>query len=416
MTSNTTDTDIPPLIGISESERDKYLLIATFLSVLIVFGVIVAIMHRKCRDTLSSGKSWIISKTVRHVHRRPDINRTISSGSRSVEVNIRDPSSPIFSKEVNAPVMFLLGSSEETSSSGRTRKEKRVRNYGTDHEDDSGISVISGQNIPMCSMSKKCFSVNRDVNDNVTLTYNPSSISLDPDVNLVRVLAPEMSGISTPTNYNSRRPQLRRSSTVIDQMNFLQGYMPSSRDEDFTVVTLTDDSETECNALDISQTKHFQKTSKKQYPRYSEGLDNPAFYLKEILRSRSCSDYEMYEENLTSKSGLLNDNVGDKDRNSKHIAQHISHMAEIHEPNKIKTVHNVYKKSPHNRNYKRPHTQKNKKKTKPIYIDKESRELYNRVICERMHDIIQSDSSSVKSDQTFVRSNRKRKRKLPNIP
>lgn len=401
MTSNTTDTEIPPLTGISESERDKYLLIATFLSVLIVFGVIVAIMHRKCRDTLSRSKSWIISKTVRHVHRRPDTNRTISSGSRSIEVNIRDPSSPIFSKEVNAPVMFFLGSSEETSSSGRTRKEKRVRSYGTDHEDDSGISVISGQNIPMCSMSKKCFSVNRDVNDNVTLTYNPSSISLDPDVNLVRVLAPEISGISTPTK-NSRRPQLRRSSTVIDKMNFLQGYMPSSRDEDFTVVTLTDDSEPECSALDISQTKHFQNTSKKQYPRYSEGLDNPAFYLKEILRSRSCPDYEMYEENRTSKSGLLNDYIGDKDRNSKHIAQDISHIAEVHDPKKIRTGHNVYKKSPHNRNYKRSNTHKNKNKTKSIYIDKESRELYNRVMCERIHDIIQSDSSSVKSDQTFV--------------
>lgn len=414
MTSTTTETDIPPLTGISESERDKYLLIATFLSVLIVFGVIIAIMHRKCRDTLSRSKSWIISKTVRNVYRRPNINQTTSSGSRSVEVNIRDPSSPIFSKEVNAPVMFHLGSSEETSSSGRTRKEKRVRSYGTDHEDDSGISVISGQNIPMCSMSNKCFSVNRDVNDNVTLTYNPSSISLDPDVNLVRVLAPEMSGISTATNDNSRRPQLRRSSTVIDKMNFLQGYMPSSRDEDFTVVTLTDDSEPEYSALDISQTKHFQKTSKKQYPRYSEGLDNPAFYLKEILRSKS--DYELYEENRTSKSGLYNDNVGDKDRNSKHMTQHHYHVAEVHEPNKIKTEHNVCKKSPHNRNYKRPHTQKIKNKPKSIYIDKESQELYNRVMCERIHDIIQSDSSSVNSDQTFARSNRKKKRKLQNIP
>ena len=152
MTSTTTETDIPPLTGISESERDKYLLIATFLSVLIVFGVIVAIMHRKCRATLSRSRSWIISKTVRNVYRQPDSNQTTSSGSRSVEVNIRDPSSPVFSKEVNAPVMFHLGSSEETSSSGRTRKEKRVRSYGTDHEDDSGISVISGQNIPMCSM------------------------------------------------------------------------------------------------------------------------------------------------------------------------------------------------------------------------------------------------------------------------
>lgn len=416
MTSNKTNPPhaIPPLTGISESERDKYLLIATFLSVLIIFGVLVAIMHRKCRETLSRTKSWVISKTVRH---RPNINRN-SARLGAIEMSFRDPSSPVFSKEVNPPLMFYLGSSDE-SQSGRTRKSRAHRSSGTDQ--DSGISIISGSpNIPMCSLSNQCVCFDKDVNDNVTLSYNPPIISQE-SVSLVRVLAPEIRGKSNPITPNDdtndcKRPKLRRSSTVIDKINYLQGYMPSSRDDDYTVITLTDDSEPDNLSPDILLKKfkyndciHLHDKGKRS--KHLSGVDNPAFYLQNKILSKSLSDIRAnVDEKSMQKSKLPNRSTRDTGKKDKLTYENIVHVAEVHAPLKMNRCSNMYKKSESPRSSTRPTAYRTYNiKT----IDKESQELYKRVMRERIHDIIHSDSSasSVKSDQTFVRTTRKKKRK-----
>ncbi|VDI17798.1 Hypothetical predicted protein [Mytilus galloprovincialis] len=416
MTSNKTNPPhvIPPLTGISESERDKYLLIATFLSVLIIFGVLVAIMHRKCRETLSKTKSWVISKTVRH---RPNINRN-NARLGAIEMSFRDPSSPVFSKEINPPLMFYLGSSDE-SQSGRTRKSRGQRSSGTDQ--DSGISIISGcPNIPMCSLSNQCVCFDKDVNDNVTVSYDPPIISQE-SVRLVRVLAPEIKGktsavTSTDDINDDKRPKLRRSSTVIDKMNYLQGYMPSSRDDDYTVITLTDDSEPDNLSPDIllnkfkyNDTIHLQGKGKRS--KHLSGVDNPAFYLQNKILSKSLSDIRASEdERSMQKSTLPNGSTRHIGKKDKLAYENIVHVAEVHAPLKMNRCSNMYKKSQPQRTNKRPTAFRTYNiKT----IDKESQELYKRVMRERINDIIRSDSSasSVKSDQTFVRSNRKKKRK-----
>lgn len=410
MTSNKTNTPhvIPPLTGISESERDKYLLIATFLSVLIIFGVLVAIMHRKCRETLSKTKSWVISKTVRH---RPNINRN-NARLGAIEMSFRDPSSPVFSKEINPPLMFYLGSSDE-SQSGRTRKSRGQRSSGTDQ--DSGISIISScPNIPMCSLSNQCVCFDKDVNDNLPIISQES-------VSLVRVLAPEIKGIASPVvtidnDNDDKRPKLRRSSTVIDKMNYLQGYMPSSRDDDYTVITLTDDSEPDNLSPDILLKKFKYKDTtqlkeKGKRSKHLSGVDNPAFYLQNKILSKSLFDIRASEdERSMQKCTLSNGSTRHTGKKDKHAYENIVHIAEVHAPLKMNRCSNMYKKSEPTRPNKHPTAYRTYNiKT----IDKESQELYKRVMRERIHDIIHSDSSasSVKSDQTFVRSTRKKKQK-----
>lgn len=415
MTVNSTTERIPPLKGISEAERDKYLLIATFLSGLIIFGVLVAFMHRKCRNTLIRTKNWIISKTVRH---RLDFNRTSSGETRAVGMSIRDPASPVFSKEVYAPVVFYLGSSAETSSSSETRKEGRLRTTDIDHEDDSGISVISGsQNFPTSSVSKQCFAFNRDLNDNLTLTVKPSRVSRDPGVNSVRVLAPENPG---KTSTNDKRQRLRRSSTVIDKMNFMNGYMPSSRDDDYTVISLTDDSESDGNhrnfkcRYDGEDVSFVNKAPKRHRSQYTNGLDNPAFYLND--KSKSASNIEIVcDRNVVIEKSDVRPlrKTYDNSRNSgKEPNPHfIKHHALVHAPQNVTTLQETYDKT---KVHKRPENIKNKVTLKSI--DKESQELYKRVVRERILDIISSDScsSSVKSDQTFVRNNKQKSHALTN--
>lgn len=413
MTSNSTrPPHIVPPLGLSETERDKYLLIGTFLSVLIVFGVIVAVMHKKCRDTMVRTKGWIISKTVRH---RPHTSRSVTARPAiSAEMTFRDPSSPVFSKEINPPVLFHLGSSSE-SLTGKSRSSNR-------RENNSNISVISrGQCTPKSSHSIQACSFDKDVNDNILC--NSSSLVKADRNSLIKVLPPEnienmipSSSSHTQTSSKDVRPKLRRSSTVVDKLNYMQGYVPSNRDDDFTVITLSDDSEHEIKNLDITHRRYHSDDSLSGAERTSDtsskirqhsGVDNPAFYLRNKLLSKSLSDiHKMHSSDEQSSSEYA---YSTRDQRPLNPNDHVV-VAEIHTPLKIRRTEQLYRK----RDTKRVNDRAIKCKSYPMKsFDRESQELYNRLMRERIQEMLFSDSSasSVKSDQTFVRNARKKRRK-----
>lgn len=418
MTSNsTTPHHIPPLKGLSETERDKYLLIGTFLSVLIIFGVIVAVMHKKCRDTMVRTKGWIISKTVRH--RPPSSRSAITRSVMLADMTFRDPSSPVFSKEINPPVLFHVSSSSESLNAKSKRSNRRS---GTSLERDSSLSIISnGQYTPAGSHSNRGFSFDKDVNDNILVK---SSNSVKPQkASLIKVLPPESTFSDSQDGVSANQPSkkdgrktLRRSSTVIDKLNYMQGYIPSNRDDDFTVITLSDDSEHEVKYFSSSHVRYHsdesicgvEKTSDSSSRlSHRNGIDNPAFYLRSKLLSKSLSDiHKMHSSDEQSSSEYAISSLGERPQNpNDHVV-----IAEIHTPLKIRRTEQLYRKKDNTRSNDRAI----KCKSYPMKsFDKESQELYNRLMRERIQEMLFSDSSvsSVKSDQTFVRNARKKKRK-----
>ena len=133
-------------------------------------------MHKNCRDSLSKLRQWFIH--VRHSNmtsvRRPPSNINLA-------LDLTDPGSPIFSKEVNPS--FSPKMKVETTS--RDRKFLTLPDGNNNDEDgaDSGISVISStRDVQMYPLPHKYFQYSpRHYN---TLQVKPESVrlSFSPDV------------------------------------------------------------------------------------------------------------------------------------------------------------------------------------------------------------------------------------------
>ncbi|XP_061184419.1 uncharacterized protein LOC133192426 [Saccostrea echinata] len=174
--------------------RDTYLLIATFVSVLIIMGIVIAFINRKCRDSLSKARFRLLHLRHHDVlttgHRRRHRRTSTKSMTHHIH-SLHDPYSPVYSKEVNAPVSFFtenrtvpkqlkrkMGSSDSMYESGSCSSGAEL---------DSGISVISSKTeIPTCSMPE-C----RSLYDKARKKRSKPELCLAPDVKLVRVLMPE---------------------------------------------------------------------------------------------------------------------------------------------------------------------------------------------------------------------------------
>ncbi|XP_062579700.1 uncharacterized protein LOC134241689 [Saccostrea cucullata] len=178
--------------------RDTYLLIATFVSVLIIMGIVIAFINRKCRDSISRARFRLLHLRHHDVlttgHRWRAKHRRTSTKSMTHHIHsLHDPYSPVYSKEVNAPVSFFTEKRtvpkqlERKVCSSDTLYESGSCSSGA--ELDSGISVISSKTeIPTCSMPE-CRSTFDKAN--TKKSASKPELCLAPDVKLVRVLMPE---------------------------------------------------------------------------------------------------------------------------------------------------------------------------------------------------------------------------------
>lgn len=188
----TTPFYIRPDNSLPVQTRDTYLLIATFVSVLIIMGIVIAFINRKCRNSLSRARFRLLH--LRH-------HDALTTGRRrrqlrSTEVpaphvhSLHDPNSPVYSKEVNVSVT-------PHPQHRPSRGERATGSWDSEHESgscisyvdpDSGISVVSsktgGSN---CSMAG--YRSTRDRTREIRET--PAGVVLSPDNQLVKVLMPE---------------------------------------------------------------------------------------------------------------------------------------------------------------------------------------------------------------------------------
>ncbi|XP_048774456.2 uncharacterized protein LOC125679344 [Ostrea edulis] len=192
--------------SIPTQTRDTYLLIATFVSVLIIMGIVMAFINRKCRHSLSRARFRLLHLRHHDVlttgrRRRPQI-ATSESMIHHVH-NLHDPNSPVYSKEVNAPVSFFAEKRAVPNGLERIGMKTRSSNSMYDSEScssclDSGISVISNKTgIPTCSMPKY-----HSTGDRTQKKQARPTLTLAPDVKLVRVLMPETMDEDSADAYN----------------------------------------------------------------------------------------------------------------------------------------------------------------------------------------------------------------------
>lgn len=188
----TTPFYIRPDNSLPVQTRDTYLLIATFVSVLIIMGIVIAFINRKCRNSLSRARFRLLH--LRH-------HDALTTGRRrrqlrSTEVpaphvhSLHDPNSPVYSKEVNVSVT-------PHPQHRPSRGERATGSWDSEHESgscisyvdpDSGISVVSsktgGSN---CSMAGY-----RSTRDRTRKNWEtPAGVVPSPGNQLVKVLMPE---------------------------------------------------------------------------------------------------------------------------------------------------------------------------------------------------------------------------------
>ncbi|KAK3088679.1 hypothetical protein FSP39_022280 [Pinctada imbricata] len=134
----TTSPTLPrPDFSLPIQERDTYLLIGTFVSVLILMGILMAFMHKNCRNSLLRWRTWLIH--LRHSNamstRRPrsDVDMTL---------DLSNPECPVYSKEIHVSSAVKTSNQNQRIGSAGSKRHVYASSKKEDGE-DSGISIIS---------------------------------------------------------------------------------------------------------------------------------------------------------------------------------------------------------------------------------------------------------------------------------